>query len=1274
MKLTRRQKKWIAILIVLVLIRYVIEGIFFYVITYRVKDLVQIAVRKETKGQYAFDAASIQFSIRKKTLIVEDAQLYCRDSANLPAYYKITIPRMYLALHSWKELLFKKKASVDSLIIIEPEIFTRSKAENQAEEKHISFQFSKLLEYIRKLVAHLQVKTLDVRNAAFTYSNTKSQSPFVSNKINFSIRGFSNSSDSLNRLLSSEDIDLSIENQHWILPDGVHDISFSRLHFSGKSQLFELDSCIIHSAPINEKGEITLAADKFYFNSHHLASLYEKEELLIDTALCIRPILNLQSHSNTKNNADSAAQVSAAIGHLFRNVNIKYIQVIDGELLLGARSSGHSSYHTAKTNLRVYNLYLNPDSSHQISTDSIQLNLANIEFYTPDSLFKLRIEDFALSNNDVIFRNAKFEPTSSNHPDKGMIFTTPSLRLYNISLADLLRKKLIAKKAELIDPQITVYNKSRTAPRARVDPAKIGHFFQALHGLHELLAVEHFDILNGTVSFHTNVPKTIEVKMKGLNASILLDRMLTSDSLIDIKRSLPAFSVGQIEVLSPQVILQIADYHLDGSNRHNIAGKFYVHFSNGTSINGEKLYWEILDWDLYEKFKIVQVQYLNFGALDVSLPPERQNVQQVQKKELPIVHIGRIDVDRLHLHRVGPKSALNVEGQEICVDSINTTKQFFTWINAQGIFKKLDFNNGKLHASVGDLKFDNTYKTSLQQVHIDSKNAGSSAAISIPLVVIRSSITSTDFRKLNLLSMSVDQPMVEIRSRGGKSSGETDLKIPLNARLEKLSISHGTIGLKKQMPDGDSLVASAGLNLRADTIELSKEKPEFISYQNFHIDLSGVHFTKKGLQSDAVQLSVKGTGGIMRKEKGQPVGFTSGISAAWSDLHFAVAQNGKFQININHISGSYENADLSTDRKVALKWQTLANQFSIREGDIFIKTKKTIFSAKDISWNPREARLKVKGFRLNPALSLEETFKEGNWQTDYINAEGGLVDIHGLKLNEGYADSSLTAGKIEMNQISITTLRDKRMPFHHGIEKFMPTKLINTIKYPFRIDSIVVAGSNVTVNEISIITRQKGTIPLQNISATITHVGNISNAKDSLNIVATAELFDNSIRHFHYIESYGDSLSFYYAHIRTSKMHLPNFSQATVPLAAVNIEDGLSDTLYAQWTGNKYAAIGLMNFYYKDLRVRLLDQQDSSNKRFVLTLENLVANKIIIRKNNAKPSSIFFERDREKFIFNYWVKSALKGMLSSVGLKNSRKHKKQYEKLRKKYKLPDYHD
>jgi len=134
-------------------------------------------------------------------------------------------------------------------------------------------------------------------------------------------------------------------------------------------------------------------------------------------------------------------------------------------------------------------------------------------------------------------------------------------------------------------------------------------------------------------------------------------------------------------------------------------------------------------------------------------------------------------------------------------------------------------------------------------------------------------------------------------------------------------------------------------------------------------------------------------------------------------------------------------------------------------------------------------------------------------------------------------------------------------------------------------------------------------------------------------------------------------------------MQLTHLTKLTKPLTAIAITAGRADTLYARLSGNKYASVGQMNFYYHGLKVRLLNKEDSLKRSVLLSLETLLANGLI-RGSNQNPAQMFFVRDREKFVFNYWVKTLFSGFVTSTGVKRNSKYQKMYNEAEEKYSLP----
>jgi hypothetical protein len=266
-------------------------------------------------------------------------------------------------------------------------------------------------------------------------------------------------------------------------------------------------------------------------------------------------------------------------------------------------------------------------------------------------------------------------------------------------------------------------------------------------------------------------------------------------------------------------------------------------------------------------------------------------------------------------------------------------------------------------------------------------------------------------------------------------------------------------------------------------------------------------------------------------------------------------------------------------------------------------------------------------------------------------------------------DTVLAIRHIYLQDPHLSTFRDKNIAFQHGIEKLMPTKLIAAMNIPVRIDSVQIKDGSIDVHEVSAATNKEGVVQLRNLNATLKKIVSRPKDHDSLVLEVMGRVLGYNIRAFRYAESYHDSLSGFTMHYGVSPMQLIHLTAVTNPLSAVAITNGQADTLYARLSGNKYAASGEIDFYYHNLKVRLLNKEDTLKKSLLLTLKTLLANGLI-RSNNTRQARLFFIRDRERFVFNYWVKTLFSGFITSAGLKRNSTYEKLYKEAAKKYSMP----
>jgi hypothetical protein len=1207
--------------------------IFYYLLVHRFKEGLQYIVNKESKGRYAFDASEAEFSFQHRSILLKRSVLYTQDTTGANLYLTLKIPVIYFSLSSWKELLFHKKIIVDSLSIIEPSIDVHVRTIT-ARKGHSDFHASDILNYLEKALAHFNVHSFSLKDAAFSYQQENMPAPLHGDHINLSVSNFVAVSNEDSHLLGSDNLSILLGPQHWRLPDDRHEISFHQLRFDSKDQRFELDSFSFSQKVPLGKATISLQADKFFFTSRHLPAIYQKEQLLLDSLFCLNPVLSIPGYPVEKPGADPSENIRLK-NDLFNFINIKFIAVVNGELLLQDKEGRTGKATTRKTNLHIFNFAVHPAIDPYPTTDSIQIDLKNIGFLTRDSLYKLTIDEFSFHRNDAIFRQVKFGPVSPGAADKTVEFTAPSLLLRNINIVELMRRRLKASSAELRQPLIVLNDKQKASPTgnstahgnrtARLSSdKKLALFYRTLHHISELINTPVFNIIDGAAHYRQTGKAPLDATVKNLDAHILLNKFFVSDSLVDIKHAIPDLRIGKMNLVAENTTISADQFWFNGVRRHSLIREVNITTSTGLQLQAENIYWNILDWDIYQKNKDIQIDSLYASRLTIhaapvtapsasaapsasttsttpTTPSTTPSTPSPPRANLPIIRITRLQADQLFFDRISPNNSIRFTLNHLQAANLSSVNQFLTWTNLKTNLANIEFENPNLKTSIREADLNSDSGLLIKDLRLQTHHPGSAISLYTPVIRLNTTLSSTDLSRLPLAGISTDR-----------------LNILYNKITEK-----------------DTLKATAAAK----------------------ISITGLRVTPGGSPRQITPV-----GSPRQITSGGSPRLSAAIDLAWKEGRLNYKKDST-ALSLDDLSGSFKTDDFHWSPLSKIDWRDLAANLTLSKGTVHYQDKKISASIAACAWDPASHSLRLGGFDITPNENLENTFSKAQWQRDYIQVKGEKLTLSGILFPQEHQPFSLRLAQISVDSLRLSASRDKRMPFRHGLEKPMPTKLINTIPFPVKIDSLSIHSAYITYNECSVSTGRWSSIPIRDINGTILHLQNQDNQRDTLQVTAAGRLFDGHIRHFSYRESYGDSLSSFSASTWFSAIDLTQFSQVSIPAAAVSITGGHADTAWSSWQGNKYATFGTMNFWYKKLHIKVLNKTDSTKRGFLPTVETWLAN-LILPTQRKKSSAIFVERDREKFVFNYWVKAQTSGLLSTLGLKSSKSYLRQYQRLK----------
>ncbi|MCZ6521184.1 MAG: hypothetical protein O6848_06800, partial [Bacteroidetes bacterium] len=374
---------------------------------------------------------------------------------------------------------------------------------------------------------------------------------------------------------------------------------------------------------------------------------------------------------------------------------------------------------------------------------------------------------------------------------------------------------------------------------------------------------------------------------------------------------------------------------------------------------------------------------------------------------------------------------------------------------------------------------------------------------------------------------------------------------------------------------------------------------------------------------------------------------------------FKVINDGKnysaplFHVNIQDFSSSREMENFFSE-DISLTFEGLKNLMPESTGYLDIDK---------LQISTGENSIRLKGFSYNPKYSKLDYGREIGYQTDWLNIQSQSIDISGIDLWRLIKYQELIVENVLVDSTNIYAYRDKNIPFPIDQVRYMPQKSIATAEFPLTIGSIVVNNMNVTYEELNKGASQAGIIDFKDFTGGILNITNDSSRLAVNHIMTVATncyiLGEGNLQaDFEFDLTDPNGKHSYKAFL--SEMSLLSLNKMLEPNVNVHISSGTVKELKMEVEGNADYITGEMDFLYNDLHFNLISKKTGTTSAFGPALGSFFANTFIVRSNNPNPllvrgGDVYAERDTTKAIFNYITKTALSGIVSSIGARNNRK-------------------
>ena len=299
--------------------------------------------------------------------------------------------------------------------------------------------------------------------------------------------------------------------------------------------------------------------------------------------------------------------------------------------------------------------------------------------------------------------------------------------------------------------------------------------------------------------------------------------------------------------------------------------------------------------------------------------------------------------------------------------------------------------------------------------------------------------------------------------------------------------------------------------------------------------------------------------------------------------------------------------------------------------------------------------LVIDSFSVHPNYSNYEFTARHQFEIDRFEAGLSQILFHDFSASDFIKSGSLTSSYIEIGKLDMNIFCDKRKEFNHVNKPAFQDMIYN---YPgmLSIDSIGISGGNITYTEHAEKANEPGTISFDRLNALIFNITNDTiyktekafigfkaeaylMGKAKMNVLLKGRLFDNQ--------------NTFAVNGTLSGMEVMELNPMLEKNTFIYATAGKIDAMNFSFTANNTKATGHMKLRYNGLNIAVKNKRTVDTTAVKERVISVIANMKIVNSNpmpgeEVRQGVIDFERNPEKFLFNYCAKSLLSGIKSSV--------------------------
>lgn len=309
-------------------------------------------------------------------------------------------------------------------------------------------------------------------------------------------------------------------------------------------------------------------------------------------------------------------------------------------------------------------------------------------------------------------------------------------------------------------------------------------------------------------------------------------------------------------------------------------------------------------------------------------------------------------------------------------------------------------------------------------------------------------------------------------------------------------------------------------------------------------------------------------------------------------------------------------------------------------------------------FSSKEAAVQINSLWLEPRYKEMEFQRVAGKKIDRTEVKIEMVRASGIDLDAFIRDRDLIMQKAVIENADVNNFL-YNYDYNKPYQDLPHVKLLNLTKR-VHVDHLEIRQANIIHRERLAGFTSTGHVDFNRIDADFRNITNIPEAIDT-NGVLTADvkayLMDIGEMDVRFEFPLAQPENAFQVKGSIGQMPLRAINPILVPATFIQVRSGTIDQMDFAFSANSSVSSGSMQFYYSNLRVKILSQDQERRNRWLLTK---LTNILVINSDNPlqgealTPGVIRFQRIPNRSVFNYLWKSLLEGIKTSVGLSPDR--------------------